>query len=350
MKSAKVLFVAPLNTKGGIGAVLDVYAQHFNDFDVLYTYPESTAVPWFLFYLKALFKLIKKLNSDALIDIVHIHTASRGSFYRKSVVLLIAKLYSKKTVMHIHGGGFKEFYSRSVLKSILIKPILNTADQVVCLSDIWYQFFSSELKLRNLSVLPNPIILPNIQPKTINSNRIELIFFGAVVENKGIFDLVNYLITNNHFIEKKIILHICGDGDLEKLKSIVASHHLETQIFIHGWISGSSKIDFFKKADIFILPSFAEGLPMSILEAMSFGKPIIATHVGGIPSLVHPAYNGWLYSPNKIQDLNQVFDDIFSNIGQLEVFGQHSRQMSLAYDMHAVGKRLQLIYANLLSK
>lgn len=350
MISTKVLFVAPMNAKGGIGAVLDLYAQHFTAFEVLYTYPENKNISRIQFYIKALFKLIYKLWTDQSIEIVHIHTASKGSFYRKSVVLLIAKIYSKKTVMHIHGGGFKEFYNSSPLKSILIKPILISADQLICLSDVWHSYFSNELKLRNTVVLANPIALPILQNKSIASNRVELIFFGAVVANKGIFDLVTYLISNQHFIEGKILLHICGDGELEKIKSIVNSHQLQKKILIHGWVSGLRKIDLFKQADIYILPSFAEGLPMSILEAMSFGKAIIATNVGGVPSLVQPSYNGWLYAPNNIQDLTQIFDDIFSNLGQLKVFGQHSRQMSLAYDIQTVSKKLQMIYAKLLSK
>jgi glycosyltransferase involved in cell wall biosynthesis len=109
-------------------------------------------------------------------------------------------------------------------------------------------------------------------------------------------------------------------------------------------------VNLFHHADIFILPSYAEGLPMSILEAMSFGKPIIATKVGGVPSLVHPQYNGWLYDSNNIQELTQVFDNLFSNPEQLTSFGQHSRQLSLAYDIHTVGNKLQDIYTTILSK
>jgi glycosyltransferase involved in cell wall biosynthesis len=294
--------------------------------------------------------LIQKLKSDPSVNIVHIHSASNGSFYRKSIVLLIAKSYGRKVVMHIHGGGFKKFYRDSFFKDIIIKPILNAADQVICLSDSWFEYFTSELNLKKVAVLPNPITLPPIQSKTVESNRIELIYFGAIVETKGIFDLVNYLTTNRYFNEGKIILHICGEGELEKLTRMVKSNRLESKIIIHGWVSGSTKMDLFQKADIFILPSFAEGLPMSILEAMSFGKPIIATDVGGIPSLVHPAQNGWLYDPKKIQELNQVFDGIISKPTELKAFGQNSRQQSLAYDIHSVSKQLQTIYTNVLSK
>jgi glycosyltransferase involved in cell wall biosynthesis len=339
-----------MNAKGGIGAVLDLYSKQFKSFEVLYTYPEGKVASRLQFYLKALSRLIQKLSSDASVDIVHIHSASNGSFYRKSIVLLIAKLYRKKTVMHIHGGGFKEFYNSSLLKSTLIKTILNSADQVICLSDVWYDFFSNQLKLKNAVVLPNPIAIPNILPKEIESKQIELIYFGAVVAKKGIFDLVNYLATNQHFIEGKIVLHVCGEGELEELRSIVSLHKLEEKIFIHGWTSGTSKFDLFHRADIFILPSHAEGLPMSVLEAMSFGKPIIATKVGGIPSLVHPQYNGWLYEPSSIQELTVVFNDLFSNLEQLNEFGRHSRQLSLAYDIHTVSNKLQTIYTNLLSK
>ncbi len=339
-----------MNVKGGIGAVLDLYAQQFDSFQVLYTYPESKTVSRLPFYLKALFKLMHKLSTDKQIEIVHIHSASRGSFYRKSVALLIAKLYGKKTVMHIHGGGFKEFYYASFFKNTLIKPILNSADQVICLSDEWLEYFANQLKLKNIAMLPNPIALPTLQAKTIAADRIELIYFGAVVATKGIFDLVMFLTTNRHFNEGNIVLHICGDGELEKLRSIVNLHHLEKRILIHGWTNGSNKIDLFRKADIFILPSFAEGLPMSILEAMSYGKPIIATRVGGIPSLVQPNYNGWLYTPNNTQELTTIFDELFSNLRQLNQYGQHSREMSIAYDIKSVSKRLQTIYANILSK
>lgn len=350
MISAKVLFIAPMNARGGIGAVLDLYAQQFEYFDVLYTYPENKTVSRIPFYLKALSTLVQKLRSGTSIDIVHIHTASNGSFYRKSIVLLIAKLYGKKTVMHVHGGGFKEFYNNSLFRNILIKPILKTADQVICLSDVWHEFFAIHLQLKNAVVLPNPISLPQIRVKEFESSRIKLIFFGAVVASKGIFDLVNYLASNRHFIEGKIILHVCGDGELGQLRSIVSLHHLEKKIFIHGWTSGSIKVNLFHHADIFILPSYAEGLPMSILEAMSFGKPIIATKVGGVPSLVHPQYNGWLYDSNNIQELTQVFDDLFSYPEQLISFGEHSRKLSQAYDIHSVGNKLQDIYTTILSK
>lgn len=339
-----------MNAKGGIGAVLNLYAQQFESFDVLYTYPEHKTVSRITFYLKALYKLILKLRFAAAIDIVHIHTASNGSFYRKSIVLLIAKLHGKKTVMHVHGGGFKEFYNNSIFKKILIKPILKTADRVICLSDVWHEYFSNHLQLKNTIVLPNPISLPRIRAKEFESSRIELIFFGAVVASKGIFDLVHYLTSNRHFIEGKIILHICGEGEVERLKSIVSSQQLENKVFIHGWTSGSMKDSLLQHADIFILPSYAEGLPMSILEAMSFGKPIIATKVGGVPSLVHPQYNGWLYDSNNIQELTQVFDDLFLSLEQLNSFGQHSRQLSLAYDIHSVANKLQGIYTTILSK
>jgi glycosyltransferase involved in cell wall biosynthesis len=100
--------------------------------------------------------------------------------------------------------------------------------------------------------------------------------------------------------------------------------------------------------DVFILPSHIEALPMSILEAMSYAKPIISTKVGGIPSLVKEAYNGWLYDPSQIHQLDQVFDEIFADKTKLQAYGNNSRAEALQYDIQTVAAKMNSIYTDVL--
>lgn len=346
----KVLLIAPQNSKGGIGAVINLYAAHLSSVDVLYTYPETKGVNKYFFFVHSLLNLVQRLLSDKKISIVHIHTASNGSFYRKSVVLIIAKLFGKKTILHIHGGGFKPFMDKLLMRRWFIKFIMKQAQMNICLSNEWLNYFTKQQKLDNVMVLANPIVIYPYRFKALNPNRIDLLYLGAITSSKGIYDLLEYLSTNDNFLSGKIHLRIGGIGELEFLNDFVKKLGIKEQVTIIGWVEGELKIKLFADADIFILPSRAEGLPVSIIEAMSFGKPIIATSVGGIPSLVGNNQNGWLYEYDHINHLDSVFKDIFNNPGILSSFSQKSYERSLNFDVNKIIQELTHLYAELDAK
>lgn len=349
MIKPSVLFVGPANNKGGIGAVLSVYSRHIKDFQLIKTYPVDNDANKIIYFLKSVFLLVRKLINDKTINIVHIHSASNGSFFRKSIVLLISKAFSRKTILHIHGGSFKAFFVSSGIRAKYILAILKMSDTVICLSDEWEGYFKNQLGLSNVKVLSNPIELPDLANSEKESDRLDLLFLGAVVPAKGIFDLLEYLSTNKYFKNGKILLHIGGEGDDSQLNMILQKHGIGDRVVHHGWVESEAKSRLMNLTDIFILPSHVEALPMSILEAMSYAKPIISTKVGGIPSLVKEAYNGWLYNPSQIHQLDQIFDEIFADKTKLHTFGHNSRSESLRYDIHSVSDKLNSIYTSVLN-
>jgi len=339
-----VLFVSPENKKGGMGAVLKLYKKHIPNFQIVYTYPDATDKNKLIYFAIALYKIAKKLSIDDQIDIVHIHSASKGSFLRKSLVLLMAKAFSKKVVFHIHGGGFKEFFAVSKIRAKLILYILRKADKVICLTDEWHGYFCSNLGLYNVQVVANPIELPNIQKSHLHNGVINMLFLGAIVKSKGIFDLIAYLSTNSYFINNKLHLHIGGEGDLIQLYSFLEDPQNREGIVYHGWVDSDKKGKLFQLADIFILPSYYEGLPMGVLEAMSYGKPIIATRVGGIPSVVKPGLNGWLYAPNNEKELDTIFEEIIKQPDLLQQYGANSRKEASRFAIPNILNQLDEIY------
>ncbi len=343
-----ILFIGPINDAGGIGSVIKSYKDYFKEAKYISTYPINTKENKLKKFIAALFNILKLLNSNKTIKILHIHCASNGSFYRKSIVLLIGKLKKKKIIMHMHGGGFKDFYSKNNLNKIYIRSILSLSDKVICLSEEWHQFYSYELNLKNTIILRNAI---KIRGPFINKNingKIRILFMGKICNEKGIFDLIKFLSTNNNFLAGKIKLVICGVDEEKKINELTSNKLWQKHIENLGWVEGGRKNKIIKESDIFILPSHYEGVPISILEAMSFGKPIIATNVGGIPSLVKNEINGWLIEPKRIDKLEKIFDDILEDPSILSKLGRNSHLAAQEYDPLKMFNRLENIYEELI--
>lgn len=349
MSRKKVLFIAPHNEKGGIGSVLQLYGSYLNNNEILYTYPENKSNWKNFYFFQSLLKLIYKLSTDKQISIVHIHTASYGSFYRKSIVLVLAKIFAKKTILHIHGGGFKQFLERSYGKGKWQVSILKLADLNICLSEEWYTYFISQWRINNCVVLPNPIVIPLYHEHRVDQNKLVLLYLGAIVEQKGIFDLIEFFSTYRYFLEGKLELHIGGEGELQRLRYLIDKCNMNKQIHIHGWLNENQKELLFQEAHLFILPSYAEGLPVSILEAMANGKPIIATNVGGIPSIVKSKENGWLFEPGCFNELTSILDELYINPELLVAYGKQSYRLAEAFDIKIIVQQLEELYKQISS-
>lgn len=349
MNYKHVLFIGPQNEKGGIGAVLETYRGVMNGFRMIPTYPSDANVNKHLFFLKQFVKIYQLLITDEDIKILHIHCASRGSFIRKSFIALLGNAFGKKTIMHVHGGLFHQFYRSSVFIRFLVESILRSCDRVICLTDEWSRMFSEDLALSNLAVVLNPVKAYPFKAFDIPSTDISLLFLGTITANKGVFDLVDYIQTNPHYMEHKIKLTICGEGESEKLLTYINKEHKVNKIHFAGWVNGLKKDELIWQSDIFILPSHYEGLPMAILEAMSAGKPIISTSVGGIPAVVKPGQNGWLIEPGKINQLDAVFDQIFKESDILRHYGKNAYRDAQEFHAHAIVSKLNSIYNELLT-
>jgi glycosyltransferase involved in cell wall biosynthesis len=249
----------------------------------------------------------------------------------------------------MHGGEFKIFYQNSGVFQFLIRYILNTTDVLVCLSDEWKTYFDSITKFRKSIILNNPVILPLTASENKISLPIKILFLNHITTKKGIFDLVEVFIKNEPSLKNIFELAVAGAGDsLEELQRILTQDDFKDFIEYKGWVNGTAKTELLQNCNLFVLISYNEGLPMSILESMSFGKPVIATRVGGIPRIVRPGENGWLIEPGDIIALQWVFEQIKANPSILETYGKNSFRIVQDYSPDKVNDKLNEIYAELL--
>lgn len=247
--------------------------------------------------------------------IVHAHSASRASFYRKSLLLAVARLFGCKTIFHLHGGEFQQFVmlESGPLMRWWIRRTFEKSSKIIALSDSWSVFITQFAPKANVLVVANAVRLNALaDPASEKAGRI--LFLGRVGRGKGVFDLLAAaaMLKETH-PNLKIVFG--GNGDLAALRSAVHDLQLEAYVEILGWLGPAQKAQELAQASVFVLPSYGEGLPMAMLEAMSASKAVVVTPVGGIPEAIKDGENGLLVPPGDAvalaSALKSVLDDPF---------------------------------------
>lgn len=299
------------NPQGGIAQVMNTYSQYVYDpFRCIVNSGGKNIFQKSWRAISAYTKTFLYLLFDQHIKIVHIHTASNISFQRSALWIKLAYYFHKKVVLHIHGGGFKIYYKSNPQ---WIQEILNHCDCIITLSESWYKYFTEEIHCNNVYVIENIVTPPIMQSLEKNDNRFHLLFLGLITEEKGIFDLLEMIAEHHKELSQKIVLHIGGIGKVDKLNDTIKHLQLESYVNYEGFVSGKKKQYLLNLTDALILPSYIEGLPISILEAMSYGKPILATTVGGIPEVVKHGINGFLFPPGNKAKMFEAVKYILNN-------------------------------------
>lgn len=151
----------------------------------------------------------------------------------------------------------------------------------------------------------------NVKPKSLTANA-RLVCVGRLCEQKGQL----LLLEAAHCLAKKGIkfeLVLAGDGEMRfEIERLIAEYGLRGSIRITGWISSQQVREEILDACALVLPSFAEGLPVVIMEAMALRRPVISTYVAGIPELVIPNQNGWLVPAGSVLELVNAMEDMLS--------------------------------------
>lgn len=253
------------------------------------------------------YKKLKKLIKKNTFDVIHIHMSYKGSFYRKYYVTKLCKKNNKKVIIHLHGSEFKDFYnSGNEKRKKQIRELFTIADASIVLGEDWKKIISGIAPKANVIVINNAVALPNIQTRTISDNR-TFLFLGALIQRKGVVDLLeavkqmkNRNVSNFHVL-------IAGSGAEEnQLKEYTEQNGLQSYVDFLGWITKEQKPSLLEKADVLVLPSYNEGLPIAILEAMSYALPIISTDVGSIAEAVQEDVNGFLIAPGDVNALTDA--------------------------------------------
>lgn len=263
---------------------------------------------------------------------LHSHMAMRGSFWRKSAFNRTARLFGVPVLAHLHGSEFREFFAAQPRwRQRLITAEFERCQRVLVLSESWALYVRSIAPSARVTVLRNYVRVPELPAQALRGHApVQLLFLGEIGTRKGIYDLLPAL-RLARMTAPEVQLRIGGSGEVDKAKAAAQTHAVHQHVEFLGWVSGADKFGALRSADIYVLPSHNEGMPISILEAMAQGLPIIATRVGGIPELVRDGIDGMLVNAGDVEALAQVIAGLALDPARRARMGESARNHVLRH-------------------
>jgi len=244
--------------------------------------------------------------------------ASSLGFLRDMLILRIARARKARSVLHFHGGGFDEFYqTRGRAFRWLIRRELGHASTIIVLGETLKQQFSflgTEV-CKRIVVVPNGLpceLDAEVQPKQLPraAEPLELIYLSNMIKSKGYSVLLDAVHRLRQMVNRPIRCHFCGEfmttgvardaGDPEANRGHffdqIRRLELDDIVVYHGLVKAGIKKELLRSSHVFVLPTEypGEGQPISIIEALGAGMPVVSTRYRGIPEIVNDGRDGIL--------------------------------------------------------
>jgi glycosyltransferase involved in cell wall biosynthesis len=266
--------------------------------------------------------------------IIHLHTSQGSGWLKDSFFILISKFFGVHVVVHLHAFDFDKFYAQTPrLMKAYTRWVLHRVDAIICVSDSWKNLIAQIAPVNHIYKYINCININDINDhnEKIATTKVNALFLGAVGNRKGVPELLDAL---GSLKSQELPLHlwIAGteekDGDLALAAEKINKHHLEEKCELIGDVREERKSQLLASADIFVLPSHNEGLPIALLECMASGMAVISTSVGGIPEIIVDGYNGFLVEPGNVDALAEKLAILAKDRELMRKMGRLNREIA----------------------
>ncbi len=343
-----IMLGAAPETRGSIAAVVDACRSHglFRRWPIEYiaTHGDGSRGQRLALTLKALRRFGEVLARDRRVA-VHVHTAARGNFWRDLPFMLATIAAGRPLLVQLHGAGFERFYDRAdMFGRTAVRFVLERAAAVIVASDSRRAWVRSVCRNANAVAIPSPV--EPIEAGEPPQQRNMILFLGKLLPSKGIFDLMQAVAGVRASIPD-VRLVCAGDGERIAVARYAGRLGIADAVKFTGWVGPSGKRALLENAAVFALPSYDEALPMSLLEAMSAGVPVIASPVGGVQEAVVDGVTGFLVAPGDVRTLERLLGQLLKDGGLAARIGAAGRESArLRFAPERAVPRLEALYAD----
>ena len=326
-----VLCPGGLEYSGGIGrAMAYLLAQWASEESARTTIAIDTRgggrlilAPWF--FLVALLRLAW-LRLSGRISLVHINIASRGSAARKCVVVLLCAALRLRFVMHLHGAQFDQFYaSLPNPGKFVVRWMFRRAARVIVLGDVWRRFVVDKLRVPfdRIDVICNGVPAPAASSPP-HRGPVHIVFLGRLGDRKGVPELLAAL-SSDRLSGLEWRATLAGDGEIERFRAEASRRGLTARIEFPGWVGQTEAASILASGDIFVLPSYNEGLPVAVLEALAHGIATVATPVGSLAEFLTDRDQVLFVPPGDVDALTGALERLVVSADTRRVLGANGR-------------------------
>lgn len=284
-------------------------------------------------------------------DLIHLNPSlGPKALLRDGLSLLIAKFLGRRVLVFLHGWDpaceaairrrflplFRWVYFRADAFVVLASQFRAALQEFGCVKPIYLETMA----------LPDEIFSRVEAPtaRAAGCDHLNILFLSRIEKAKGIYEAIDAW----HILKQKyptLVMTIAGDGsELESVRRYVRSQNMTDIVFL-GWVRAQSKLEAFARADVYLFPSYHEGMPNSVLEAMACGLPIVTRSVGGMRDFFEDGKMGFLTESRDPEVLASLLERLILDPGLRHAMAQHNHSFAREhFTASVVVRRLREMY------
>lgn len=299
--------------------------------------------------------LLVGLRVTGRVDLLHIHMSAYGSALRKGLLACIGRVLGIPVIIHMHGSNFREFYAHlPVFCQHAMRLVLNQAHRVIVLGSGWRDFLVSQVGVQARKVViifngvPAPRTVANVERLPLAAPHI--VFLGQLGVRKGVPELLTAF-QLPQLRSRQWTATVAGDGEISRFRDVVTAVGLATRVAMPGWLDRDAASTLLQRADIFVLPSWFEAMPIAILEAMAHGVAVIATPVGAVPEFLTDGETALLVPPGAADLLADAIVRLLESPEERARLGAAGKRAFAAnFDIASTAARILALYHSVLHR
>jgi glycosyltransferase involved in cell wall biosynthesis len=305
------------------------------------------SIVWSPFFLAHAIVRLLLLRLLKRVDVVHINLSAHGSTYRKLILARISRICRLPYMLHLHSGQFDHFWDsrKSILKGE-IDLMFRKSQRIIVLGNHWKQVVSDRVSdcSGKIVIVPNATRMAISKTPKIVDEAANILFLGRLGPGKGVPQLVMALSRLGSKSGWRATL--AGDGAVKETRAAVEQAGLADRISVPGWVDSARVDALLHAANILVLPSLSENLPMSVIEALAHGAAVICTPVGALPDIIEHERTGLFVKPGDVEGLASALGRLIEDPDLRWRLGEAGKALHRTrLDVEVCAERLAAIWA-----
>lgn len=340
-RARRYIFLAcPWGAKGGgmfkvadylIQSQESIFTVHSAELVSLDTRGDASALSSLWVLTKALLRVVRGRASGRLAG-VHVNMAERLSLLRKGAIVVACKLLGIPVVLHLHAAQLHAFFPQLPRPlQALTRWVFTLPECCIVLGTEAENFVIKQLRVpeSRVEIVINGVPAPTVPRRNRSAGAVHrLLFVGNLFERKGVTDLLN-AVALLRLKDLHIELVFAGGGDVQAYTAKAAALGLEKRVMFVGWSTQTEVARLMAQADILVLPSYDEGLPLVILEALANGVAVVCSPVGEIPSLLCHDVSACFVQPGDVNGLSATLQRVLEQPGLMNLLERNGKTLYL---------------------